>query len=71
MGMDPRAGLGGVGGQSVRSDLGEGTFHERVARETHLNEFICLQCITDPRAEVAVPAACNRGSSILLYNILF
>ncbi len=34
------------------------------ARDTHLNEFICLQCITNPRAEVV--AACNRGSSILL-----
>ncbi len=35
-------------------------------RETHLNESICLQCIIDPRAEVVVAAACNRGSSVLL-----
>jgi hypothetical protein len=62
--MDPRAGLGV--GQYVRSNSREGTFHERGSQRHTPYEFICLQCIIDPLAEVAVTAACNRGSSILL-----
>jgi hypothetical protein len=34
--------------------------------DTHLNEFICLQCISDRRVEVVAAVVCNRGSSILL-----